>query len=51
MDLIDEKYYVNVASIMKLRTPRCRLPRPKMKPRIIVDHDEWLPLVTVECEV
>ena len=48
---IDYKYYINVAKIMKVNVPRCRLPRPKMKPTIIVDHDEWLPLITVECEV
>ena len=27
------------------------LPRPKLKPTVIVNYDEWLPIVSVECEV
>ena len=43
------KYYINVASIMKLNHPRCRLPRPKMKPTILVTGwNEWLQIKTVE---
>lgn len=48
---IDEKYYINVARIMNLETPRCRLPRPKIKPTVIVNHGEWLPIITIEAEV
>lgn len=51
LNKIDEKYYINVARIMRLKTPRCRLPRPKMKPTIIVTGwNEWLQLITIEAE-
>ena len=49
---IDSKYYLNVAKIIQLKTPRCRLPRPKMKPTIIVTGwNEWLPIISVEAEI
>lgn len=48
---IDEKYYINVASIMNIKHPRCRLPRPKMKPTIMITGwNEWLQLITIEAE-
>ena len=45
MTKLNEKYYVNVAKLMKKE-----LPRPRLKRTIICDKDEWLPLITVECE-
>ena len=27
------------------------LPRPKLKPTVIVNYDEWLPIIKVVCEV
>ena len=42
---MNQMYYINVAGLMELNAPRCRLPRPKMKPRIIVNYGEWLPLI------
>ena len=51
LDGIDEKYYINVARIMQMKTPRCRLPRPRLKPTIMVTGwNEWLPLITIEAE-
>ena len=48
---IDENYIIRVADLMKIRSPRCRLPRPKLKPTILVTGwEEWLPLIQVECE-
>lgn len=45
---IDSKYYINVALLMQLETPRCRLPRPKMKPAIMVTGwNEWLQVILV----
>jgi len=51
MDKFNSKYYINVKEVMELSTPKCKLPRPKMKPTIFVNFDEWLPLITVEAEV
>lgn len=49
---IDSKYYLNVAKIIQLKTPRCRLPRPKMKPTVfITGWNEWLTIVQVETDV
>ena len=45
--VMNKEYYINVKELMELTEPRCRLPRPKHKPTIIVNHDEWLPLVVV----
>lgn len=43
---INSKYYINVASIMNLKQPRCKLPKPKLKPTILVTGwKEWLPLI------
>ena len=42
-DKIDPKYYINVKELM-VRT----LPRPTLKRTIIVDHDEWLPIIGVD---
>ena len=43
---IDEKYYVSVKELM-----RKQYPRPALKRTVIVNDGEWLPIVTVECEV
>jgi hypothetical protein len=44
----DSKYYINVAEIMQLETPRCKLYRPKLKPTIVVTGwNEWLPIIGV----
>lgn len=46
---INQKYYINVKEIMKLKKPskKSKLPKPKLKPTIIVDRDgEWLPIIT-----
>jgi hypothetical protein len=46
MKSIDEKYYINVKELMNKQ-----LPRPKLKPTVFVNVDEWLPLVVVDtCE-
>ena len=46
---IDLKYYINVSEIMLLKTPRCRLQKPTLKPTILVTGwKEWLPIITVE---
>ena len=42
------KYYINVASKMKENNI---YPRPRLKRTVIVNDNEWLPIVTVECEV
>lgn len=47
---IDYKYYINVAKIMKLNAPCCRLPRPKHKIPSIYNDGEFLPIISVECE-
>ena len=39
-------YYINVGELMLPTLTRPRLPRT-----VICDVDEWLPLITVECEV
>ena len=46
MTNINKKYYINVLSLMVNE-----LPRPKMKPKIFVNGNEWLPLILVETEV
>ena len=48
----NSKYYINIAEIMKLKTPRCRLPRPKLKPTVLITGwNEWLPIIKVETDV
>lgn len=44
-------FYINVAQLMDLHAPKCRLPRPKHKPTVIVNDNEWLQIITVEAEV
>ena len=44
-------FYINVAQLMDLHAPKCTLPRPKHKPTVIVNHGEWLRIITVESEV
>ena len=46
MDKIDKRYYINVKELMDKR-----LPRPRLKPVIYVNGDEWLPLVKVSAWV
>lgn len=50
---IDKKYYVNVKELMKpLTRPKCRLPRPKLKPKFIFDKiDGIVPIISIETEV
>lgn len=49
---IDSKYYINVAEIMQLKTPRCKLSRPKMKPTVLVTGwNEWVNIIQVESDV
>ena len=46
-EMIDKKYYVNVKDLMVQL-----LPRPRLKRTVFVTGwGEWLPLITVECEV
>jgi hypothetical protein len=48
----DSKYYINVAKIMQLKTPRCKLPKPKMKPTVLVTGwNEWVNIIQVESDV
>ena len=37
---MDEKYYVNVKTLMDKM-----LPRPRRKVSVIVNYDEWLPII------
>ncbi len=46
LDEIDERYYINVCDLMK-----SILPRPKHKTKFIVNYDEILPIITVECGI
>ena len=50
---IDKKFYVNVKEVMKpLTRPKCRLPRPKLKPKFIFDEiDGIVPIISIETEV
>ena len=42
------EYYINVALLMQLKNPRCKLPRPKLKLVILVTGwGEFLPIITV----
>ena len=43
---IDENYIISVKDLMIKQ-----LPRPNLKRTVIVNDGEWLPIVTVECEV
>ena len=46
--MMDKNYYINVADLMDIHEPRCRLPRPKHKPTIYVTGwNEFLPLVVI----
>ena len=51
MIMIDSRFYVNVKKLMTeqgLPAPKCRLPKPKMKPNIfITGWGEWLPCIVV----
>jgi hypothetical protein len=48
----DSKYYINVAEIMQLKTPRCRLQKPRLKPTILVTGwNEWLQIKGVDTEI
>ena len=52
LDDFDSKYYINVAEIMQLETPRCKLPKPKMKPTVLVTGwNEWVNIIQVESDV
>lgn len=42
MNGVDEKYYINVQELMIKA-----LPRPRLKPVIIVNDGEWLPIIKV----
>lgn len=42
------EYYINVAKIMQEKQ---LLPRPRLKRTVIVNYDEWLPIVSVESGV
>lgn len=42
-------FYINVAELMKEKVP-IMLPRPKLKPTVLVNDGEWLPIIGVECE-
>ena len=45
-EVIDENYYINVKELMSRS-----LPRPKHRTTVLVaSWNEWLPIVTVECE-
>ena len=44
MENINSKYLIRVADYMKL-------PRPKHKSRFIVNYDEILPIITMECDI
>lgn len=45
-------FYINVAQLMELNSPKCTLPRPKMKPTVfITGWNEWLTIVQVETDV
>lgn len=49
LDDFDLKYYINVAEIMQLKTPRRKLQKPTLKPTILVTGwNEWLPIISVE---
>lgn len=43
--MIDLDYYINVYDLMMID-----LPHPKLKPTVIADPEEWLPIIGVECE-
>ena len=43
---VDKKYYVSVKDLMNKT-----LPRPALKKTILVNDGEWLPIISVECEV
>lgn len=41
-------FYINVAQLMDLHAPKCRLPKPKLKPTIfITGWGEWLQCIVV----
>ena len=43
---MDSRFYDNVKSLMEKQ--RIDLPRPRLKPTIIVNYDEWLPIIALE---
>ncbi len=44
-------FYINVAQLMELNSPKCTLSRPKLRPTVIVNDNEWLQIITVEAEI
>lgn len=44
---VDCKYIIRVSKLME----NLELPRPKNKSKFIVNDREFLPIVTVECEI
>lgn len=49
MSVIDETYSVKVSELMQKEL--CDYPRPKLRSRFLVTHDEILPIILVEAEV
>jgi hypothetical protein len=43
---IDKDYYVSVKDLMTKT-----LPRPTLKKTILVNDGEWLPIITMECNI
>ena len=52
---MDERFCINVKKLMveqELPAPKCKLPKPKLKPTVfITGWNEWLQIITVECEI
>lgn len=46
MHMIDERFYINVKDLMKNQ-----LPRPTHTTSIIVNYNEMLPIITLECPI
>ena len=40
MTNVNKKYYVNVKELLELQTPKCNLPRPRLKHLILVASGE-----------
>ena len=43
---VDKRYIISVKDLMSKT-----LPRPELKKTILVGDGEWLPIVTVECDL
>ena len=59
MKNIDKKYYINVNEKMKsfhlskynILKPKCNLPKPKLKQKVVFDNiDGFLPIISIETE-